>query len=74
MEKRPILTIVEGKKTSAVGSKPVRRTGERRRLVEEHSGPNSWNCPLFILALRECQDGYEVGSVPRQRIENAKIP
>jgi hypothetical protein len=58
MEKRPILTIVEGKKTSAAGSKPVRRTGERRGLVEEHSGPSSWKCPLFILELSEYQDGY----------------
>src|SRR5437667_259307 len=65
IEKRPILTIVVGKKTSAAGSKPVRRTGERRGLVGEHSGPSSWKSLLFILALREYQYGYEIGSVPR---------
>src|SRR5204863_1474189 len=72
IEKRPILTRVVGKKTSAAGSKPVRRTGERRGLVEEHSGPSSWKCLLFILALRECQNGYEIGSVPRQAVRKCK--
>src|SRR6266550_3910676 len=72
IEKRPILTIVVGKKTSAAGSKPVRRTGERRGLVGEHSGPSSWKCLLFILALRECQDGYEIGSVPRKAVRKCK--
>jgi len=65
IEKRLILTIVAGKKTSEAASKAVRGNRRAKRAGSgERPGPNPGEWFLVIRESIGYTDGYGVGSVP----------